>query len=339
MRNFYVLALMAFFVLNSCKSDDNDYVATNDDMPVDVPLTFETNLSEMGIYTGQLSNLTPDENVHLFDLNSRLFTDYAYKQRLIRMPEGTAMQYNGTSLLPLFPDNTIITKTFYYFLDETDPSLGKKIIETRVLIKTEGTWKIGNYKWNEAQTEAVYTNNSSQVDVSYVDMNGENQSIDYLIPSNDDCITCHNIDNVKVPIGPKLRNMNFNPMNGTVNQNQLNYFINNDLLEGIADASSITVLPEWTDDVNFDIFERGRAYMDINCAHCHQPGGIVPTGFLLDFRLETPFETTGIYSHRGQIESRIQSLVPTYLMPQIGRSVVHDEGVAMMLEYLQAIED
>jgi mono/diheme cytochrome c family protein len=133
--------------------------------------------------------------------------------------------------------------------------------------------------------------------------------------------------------------MNFNPMNGTVNQNQLNYFINNGLLEGIADASSITVLPDWTDGVNFDILERGRAYMEINCAHCHQPGGIVPPGFLLDFRLETPFATTGIYEHRGQIESRIQSLVPTYMMPQIGRSVVHDEGVAMMLEYLQAIED
>ena len=208
-------------VVNACKSDDNGYVATDDDEPIDTPLTFETNLSEMGIYTGLMSNLTPAENVHLFDLNSRLFTDYAHKQRLIRMPEGTAMQYNGDDLLPIFPDNTIITKTFYYFLDETNPSLGKKIIETRVLIKTEGTWKIGNYKWNEAQTDAVYTNNGSQVDVSYVDMNGGNQTIDYVIPSNDDCITCHNIDNIKLPIGPKLRNMNFNPMNGTVNQNQL----------------------------------------------------------------------------------------------------------------------
>lgn len=325
--------------LNACKSDDDDYVSTTDDDPVVIPLTFETNLSDMGIYIGPLSDLAPDTNVHLFELNSILFTDYAYKQRLIRLPEGAAMEYNNSSLLPIFPDNTIITKTFFYYLDEMDPSLGKKIIETRVMLKTEGTWKMGNYKWNEAQTEAVYTESSSEVPITYINLAGETRNIDYVIPSNDDCITCHNIDNVKIPIGPKLRNLNFNPMNGTVNENQINYFINNGLLEGLLDNSSITVLPDWTDDVNFDIFERGRAYIDINCAHCHQPGGIVPTGFLLDYRLETPFENTGIYEHRGQIESRIQSLVPVYLMPQIGRSVVHDEGVEMMLEYLQAIED
>ena len=340
MNKLFLFALMVLILsLNACKSDDDDYVSTTDDDPVVIPLTFETNLSDMGIYIGPLSDLAPDTNVHLFELNSILFTDYAYKQRLIRLPEGAAMEYNNSSLLPIFPDNTIITKTFFYYLDEMDPSLGKKIIETRVMLKTEGTWKMGNYKWNEAQTEAVYTESSSEVPITYIDLEGETRNIDYVIPSNDDCITCHNIDNVKIPIGPKLRNLNFNPMNGTVNENQINYFINNGLLEGLLDNSSITVLPDWTDDVNFDIFERGRAYIDINCAHCHQPGGIVPTGFLLDYRLETPFENTGIYEHRGQIESRIQSLVPVYLMPQIGRSVVHDEGVEMMLEYLQAIED
>ena len=330
--------MVSILTLNACKSDD-DYVSTTDDDQVFIPLKFETNLSDMGINFGPLSDLVPETNVHLFELNSILFTDYAYKQRLIRLPEGAAMEYNNSSLLPIFPDNTIITKTFFYYLDEMDPSLGKKIIETRVMLKTEGTWKMGNYKWNEAQTEAVYTESSSEVPITYINLAGETRNIDYVIPSNDDCITCHNIDNVKIPIGPKLRNLNFNPMNGTVNENQINYFINNGLLEGLLDNSSITVLPDWTDDVNFDIFERGRAYIDINCAHCHQPGGIVPTGFLLDYRLETPFENTGIYEHRGQIESRIQSLVPVYLMPQIGRSVVHDEGVEMMLEYLQAIED
>ena len=91
-------------------------------------------------------------------------------------------------------------------------------------------------------------------------------------------------------------------------------------------SNNIVTPSSWTNDLP-------------NCAHCHQPGGYVPTGFLLDFRLETDFVTTGIYSHRGQIESRIQSTTPTYLMPQLGRSLVHDEGVTMLLEYLEAIED
>jgi len=332
---FIVLALMVV----ACGSDDDGYVATDDGDPApEAPLTFETNLSDMGIYTGDLYNLTPAENVYLYELNSILFTDYAHKQRLIRMPEGEAMQYNGSSLLPDFPDNTIITKTFFYYEDEDNLNSDKIIIETRVMIKTEGSWKIGNYKWNTTMTEAVYTDNSSQVSVSYVDASGETQNINYQIPNNDDCVACHHIYDEKVPIGPKLRNMNFNPNNGTINTNQLQHFINEGILEGLTSPSDVSILPDWEDEANFDIFERARGYIDINCAHCHQPGGFTPTGFLTDFRLETEFYETGIYEHRGQIEDRIQSTVPTYMMPQIGRTLVHDEAVEMLLEYLEAIE-
>lgn len=333
--SFIVLALIAV----SCGSDDDGYVATDDgETEPEAPLTFKTNLSDMGVYSGDLINLTPGEDVHLYDLNSRLFTDYAHKQRLLRLPEGAAMQYDNSDLLPEFPDNTLISKTFYYYEDEANTSSNKIIIETRVMIKTEGTWKIGNYKWNSEMTEAVYTDNASIVSVEYLNAEGITQNIEYQIPNNADCVKCHQIDDVKVPIGPKLRNMNFNPNNGTVNINQLQYFINEGLLEGVSNPSDITVLPDWEDD-NFDIFEKGRGYMEINCAHCHQPGGFTPTTFLLDFRLEVPFDDTGIYSRRGQIEDRILSTTPKYLMPIIGRSLVHTEGVEMMIEYLEAIED
>ena len=125
------------------------------------PLIFKDYLSEMGIFSGDLISLTPAENVHLYELNSQLFTDYAHKQRLIRMPEGEAMQYNNNSLLPIFPDNTLISKTFYYYEDENNTNSNKIIIETRVLIKTEGTWKVGEYLWNDQMNEAVYTEQGS----------------------------------------------------------------------------------------------------------------------------------------------------------------------------------
>tara|TARA_B100000809_G_scaffold186852_1_gene185057 strand:- start:2723 stop:3748 length:1026 start_codon:yes stop_codon:yes gene_type:complete len=341
MKKYFIYCLLLLTLITiSCKSDDDVFTPIDDVDPGPVaPLVFETNLSEMGIFSGELSNLTPDSTVHLYDLNSRLFTDYAHKQRLIRMPEGEAMQYNGDSSLPVYPDNTLISKTFYYYEDENNTASNKIIIETRVLIKTEGIWKLGEYIWNNDMTEAVYSDTGTTVPVSYLDAEGITQEVQYQIPSNDDCITCHHKYEVILPIGPKLRAMNFNPQNEETSINQLQHFINIGLLEGVSSVSDIDILPDWEDEVNFDIFERGRSYIDINCAHCHQPGGYVPTGFLLDFRYETDFETTGIYAHRGQIESRIQSNIPTYMMPQIGRSIVHDEGVAMLLEYLEAIEE
>ena len=132
----------------------------------------------------------------------------------------------------------------------------------------------------------------------------------------------------------KLRSMNFVP--SYTNQNQIDFLLGNGFLEGVT-SSEVSTLPDWT-DTNNDIFARGRAYIDINCAHCHQPGGSV-NNFNLDFRFETPFEDTSIYANRGEIEARIQSIVPTYMMPQLGRTVVHEEAVTMLLEYLQAIED
>ncbi len=318
---------------------ENNESSPSNTLTVATAIAFKQSLQEMGFFSGNLNFLIPAQGVVLYDLNSRLFTDYAHKQRLLKLPEGKILEYNNSNLLPIFPNNTMIAKTFYYYNDETNPNLGKKIIETRVLIKVNGEWKLGNYIWNEAQTEATLSEDFEVKPISYIDANGTTQNINYEIPSHDNCITCHNTNNVINPIGPKLRNLNFNPQNGTININQLQYFINNNILKGLTNPNDVSVLPDWTDADTYTIFERGRACIEINCAHCHQPGGIVPPGFLLDFRLETPFETTGIYSHRGQIEDRIQSTVPTYRMPQLGRTIVHNEGVAMMLEYLQAIED
>jgi uncharacterized repeat protein (TIGR03806 family) len=336
MNKFYLAIVLIMAALMSSCGGDDDYTPVDpvDDTPV-APLTFETNLSDMGVFAGNLSNLLPAAGVQLYEINSTLFTDYAAKQRLIRLPEGGKMTSNGNNLLPNFPDNTLISKTFYYNIDDRDPSLGKKIIETRIMLKTEGTWKVGDYIWNEAQTEATYRETGSEIPISYIDINGTTQNVNYIIPSKQDCFTCHNNANVTLPIGMKLRSMNFTP--SYTSQNQLTYFTNNGLIEGV-NPSNITVLPDWTDDTNFDIFERGRAYIDVNCAHCHQPGGAV-TNFALDFRYETPFENTAIFPNRGEIEARIQSTLPTYRMPQLGRTIVHDEAVTMLLEYLEAIED
>ncbi|MCW8980479.1 MAG: fibronectin type III domain-containing protein [Altibacter sp.] len=311
------------------QSDESDV------LEVLTSLEFKTNLSEMGVFTGTLSNISPATGVQLYEINSTLFTDYAAKQRLIRLPEGKMLKYDG-NFLPVFPDNTLIAKTFYYNIDDRDPSLGKQLIETRIFLKISGTWEVGDYIWNASQTEAVYRETGSEIPISWIDSDGNTQNIDYLIPSKQDCFTCHNNNGTTFPIGLKLRSMNFVP--SYTSMNQLDYFANNGLLEGLPSASSVTILPDWTDDATYDIFERGRAYIDVNCAHCHQPGGTV-NNFNLDFRYETPFDDTAIFPNRGEIEARIQSTLPTYRMPQLGRTIVHDEAVAMLLDYLQAIED
>ncbi len=324
--SFYVTALDA---------EENESAPSNtlEAFTIEQPLTFLPLLSQMGVFDGNLSDLNPSNGVQLYEIHSTLFTDYAHKQRLIRLPDGRSMRYNNTDLLPTFPDNTLISKTFYYNLDERDPSLGKKIIETRIQLKVNGEWLVGDYIWNAAQTEATLRETGSTESISYIDENGNTQNVNYQIPSKQDCFTCHNNNATTSPIGLKLRNLNFIP--SYTNQNQLDYFAGLGLLQGV-NSGSTSVLPNWEDE-NLFIQDRARAYMDVNCAHCHQPGGSVPQGFLLDFRLETPFDDTGIYANRGEIIARFESTMPTYRMPQLGRTIVHTEALQMLNDYIDSL--
>jgi hypothetical protein len=64
----------------------------------------------------------------------------------------------------------------------------------------------------------------------------------------------------------------------------------------------------------------------------------VPATYNIDFRFETPFDDTNIYANRGEIEARFESTAPIYRMPQLGRTVVHQEALQMLRDYLEAIE-
>ena len=84
-------------------------------------MSFFERLSSYCLFQGKMANLDPSREVTQYELSSTLFTDYAEKQRLIKLPPGTKMKLTGNGL-PEFPEGTIIAKTFYY-----PDSLRKKI--------------------------------------------------------------------------------------------------------------------------------------------------------------------------------------------------------------------
>lgn len=293
-----------------------------------VSTQFENNLSDLNLFSGNIADLIPSPYAFEYDLTTPLFTDYAHKQRIIALPSGETMQYVDDGL-PTFPDDTVIAKTFYYFNNERDETLGKRIMETRILIKQNGAWVTGNYKWNESQTEATLDANGSVVNYSYVDNSGDTQNINYKIPSSADCTQCHSINTDIVPIGPKLRSMHFN--------NQLQHFIDNNYISNLTDPSTVSVLPDWENRDDYSLAERTRAYFDVNCAHCHQPGGSCDTESSLDFRYETPFGDTDINTFKFTILARTQNYIDTYSMPLIGTTMVHDEGYSLIEEYIDSL--
>jgi uncharacterized repeat protein (TIGR03806 family) len=263
----------------------------------------------------------------LYELATGLFTDYAEKQRLIKLPAGkTIMAVNDG--LPRFPDSTILVKTFYYFNDKRNVSKGKRLIETRLLVKNNGQWLAGTYVWNDEQTDAVLVNKGANMPVSWIDEKGSNRTITYRIPAPKDCASCHNSNNLLMPVGLKMRNLNREVVRNNVSINQLQYLQNAGVLSSV-DARRFAALPNWQNE-KYNITERVRAYLEVNCAHCHNDKGSCARS-PLRFGWEIPLADTRIDNRKN----RIISMMEKGRMPRTGTTIVDAEGLSLIKKYLQ----
>jgi len=334
------VSLLSFALLESCTEGDD--LELDGDGPggadVTIPdfnfpssITFEQNLSAYNIYEGSAHDLLPASDYHLIELSSELFTDYSQKQRLVKVPEGERMTRNADGSLN-FPDNTILVKTFYYYFDEREVNLGKRLIETRLMIKENNLWNIATYVWNAEQTEATLALNGLDTQVNWVSEEGINRSTLYRVPTENECIACHQSNSTTIPLGTTLRNLNRAIIRNNLNLNQIAHLQS----VGAIDAFDINLVSQIADYNNTDesLVNRARAYMDMNCAHCHNPNAWEePAEEDMDFRYETPYNQTGI----AQESDEIAEMVADGEMPFIGTTVLDDEGVQLIIAYINSL--
>ena len=293
----------------------------------------------------------------IYDLNTPLFTDYANKYRFVFVPEAVQAAYRSQEVFD-FPVGTIIAKTFTIQADLRVDDSAEELIETRLLIHRKEGWVALPYIWNQGKTDAVLTRTGGTQAVSWIDVNGAQQTTDYVIPNTNNCANCHGEDTL-LPIGPKARHLNkdFAYAGGTANQ--LDYWTDQGILIGApGDKSSIDTIPLWGDTAA-DLDDRARGYLDVNCAHCHEPGGAADTSglFLEYFRpfgydvgeCKTPvaagdgagnldYDIVPGDSEASILDFRMESNEPAVRMPEIGRSVIHTEGVLLIEEWINAMD-
>lgn len=317
-------------------------------------------LSDYRFFTGDLKDLHTNDRVLPYDLISGLFTDYAHKARFVYLPEDVTIPYQEDDALEL-PVGACYIKNFYYPFDFRDETKGRRIIETRLLIHRENGWEALPYIWNDEQTEATLEIAGDIKSVSWTDEHGVKNEIDYLIPNKNQCKSCHwsNATAGISPIGPKVRNLNHNYAYADGTQNQIEKWAAIGFLKGV--PTNGTPLPKNANynDKNEDLNARARAYLEINCAHCHRKTGPAYTsGLLLNIENENP-ESLGICkspvaagkgtggmladivpgNHAASILSyRMESNDAGIRMPELGRSVVHKEGVALINEWIDAMQ-
>ncbi len=351
-RTIYVVGLIAcIFLLEFCSSSTNKVV-------IDITAEPFEKLSSYQFFEGDLKAFNPTEKVLPYELISPLFSDFAKKARFVYMPEGKSANYTTDGVLD-FPVGTVLIKNFYYDLDERNPNSEKLHVETRLLVKRKDKWDALSYIWNEEQTEASLEVVGGIKEVSWINPEGETMKFDYIIPNKNQCKGCHSYDQKLQPIGPKVRNLNTNISYAEGNMNQLEKWATIGYLDAYDPTADHPKVAQWDNEKSGTLHERAMAYLDINCAHCHNPHGPANTsGLTLNYDQKADM-TLGIYKSpvatgRGSgghsysiipgnadksiMVYRMQSDDPAAMMPELGRRLVHDAGVELIRDWINEME-
>jgi uncharacterized repeat protein (TIGR03806 family) len=316
------------------------------------------NLSEWGFFAGNMADQQPTAGVLPYRLNTPLFSDYAEKLRFVKIPGGQAVPYNADEVLD-FPVGTVLIKTFYFPNDFRDAAKGRRLLETRLLVHEAAGWKALEYVWNDTQTEAVLEVAGEQTEVQYVDVAGKTHRQPYVMPNLNQCKGCHNRNETLMPIGPSARQLNGDIAYADSRVNQLTYWQQHGLLTGLPDVAAVPKAPVWNDPATGSLNARARAWLDINCAHCHRPDGpaatsglnlryseVNPTAFGI---LKTPvaagrgsggrqFDIVPGKPDESILLYRVESTDPGIMMPEVARKVTHREGVALIRDWIREMK-
>ena len=306
-------------------------------------------LSDYGLF---VDNKDPRSGVKSagisYQLNSELFTDYARKYRYVILPEGKTMAYTQQEVFS-FPIGTVLVKVFA--LPEDTALAAESLVEVRLLIHRERGWQALPYKWYSELEEGYFHIVGDDIPFQ-LSHNGELREGNYAMPTYGSCQVCHQVNNQVAPIGLKARHLNVHSETGLA---QLQSWSGSGVLAELPDNDAdIEYAPDWRDDSQ-PLQQRAKAYLDINCAHCHREEGAASlSGLKLEFDRTTVDYNHGVcnsaHGWRGggfdiwpgdggnsSLPLRMELNAATDRMPPIGRSISDSEAVALMREWIDAM--
>jgi len=329
---------------------------------------FPEKLSAWGLFRGTGWTLEPQAGVIPYELNTPLFSDYAEKYRTLWVPPGQAAAYRDAEVFD-FPVGTILSKTFMYPADGKVPAAkgaqrtagnGDKrfrLLETRVLVRAKQGWVSLPYVWNEEGTDATLEVVGSSRAEEVTHASGEKLPVHYMIPNVNQCQGCHERDKAMTPIGLQARHVNRDYPYDEGPENQLARLTRVGYLKGAPAPGAAPRNAVWNDPSTGTLEERARAYLEANCAHCHdRRGPAASSGLYLAMQekephtlgrckapvaagrgagKDLPFDIVPGRPERSILVYRMDSKDPGVMMPELGRSLIHDEGVALIREWVR----
>jgi uncharacterized repeat protein (TIGR03806 family) len=310
-------------------------------------------LSATGAFSN-LSTLTPRPGLMPYDLVQALWSDGADKKRWLAIPndgnpDTAAEQIGFSENGPWdFPVGAVLVKHFEY--------AGRRL-ETRFIVKGVDERFFGfTYRWRPDHSDADLLPGPAVEEVIPLPAGG---SVRWHFPGRVECFECHTGASGTV-LGPKTRHLHRDllyPVTGrTANQietlNDLGFFRNAPAPAAIPDFLAAANV----NDASESLDRRARSYLDINCSHCHLPGGPTQAGF--DARLTTPpqFQNLiNVYPLNGLeypdprlvkpgvvadsvLPFRMDSLDTCCAMPPIAKNAIDADAVRVVTQWIASLD-
>jgi len=285
-------------------------------------------LSQLGLFADPVAQV-PAAGVTAYDVIAPLWSDGASKHRFIAAPAPLATSADRWTFAP----GTYLVKTFHFPRDLRDPSAGDQLVETRVIAFGAGGASAATYVWNAEQTDAFASGGNLDVPVAWIDEAGESHVQDHHVPGTSQCDSCHRGGALGVR-SPELADVHAL------------------VAAGVADQVPAGVVPFVDPYGDAPLAERAASYLEINCAHCHSPGGEAQ-GTHADWRREQL--ATNIcrdakhsldgrdlviepgHPERSVVIARLRATDPFVHMPRGPSHVIDERGVAMLEAWIASL--
>lgn len=337
---------------------------------------FPVTLSETGLFASTADH-TPAAGVLPFSINAEQWADFATQERWIGVPGDAAIQLfrqpkpapgSMFSRSAEFPLDTTLLKTLSLEMTAGDPRSSRRI-ETQLLHFNGRDWLGYTYEWNDAQTDATLVPRGGKerlltvVDASAPD--GKRLQ-PWKFFSRGECIRCHN-PWAEGALAFTLPQLNRDHDFGGVRDNQIRAYRHAGLFQEFVEPEdrevpALAALPPKSEtelpllanpyDYSDDPDRRARAYLHVNCAHCHRFGGGGSAYVHLNYELPAkdlkaigvrPAQGTfGIHDaqvirpgdpFRSTLYLRLAKVGPGH-MPALGGRQIDRAGVSLMHDWI-----
>lgn len=187
--------------------------------------------------------------------------------------------------------------------------------------------------------------------MDFVDAQGKTHHIAYASPNQIQCKSCHSYEGDIRPIGPSARQLHGG------NHSYVAEWTDGGLLTGAPAERSAWPVMDWRAD-GISVELAARAYLDANCGYCHRHEGPASTsGLMLAAHYPTGPQTginkSPVAAGKGSggrtydinpgdadasiLYYRMASTEAASRMPEVGRTVAHDEGLAVVRAWIESL--